>query len=284
MIDFHTHIFPPAIKNRREAWLKKDISFSSIYSSPRAVIATAADLVQSMAGSGIGSSVALGYGWQDPDLCREHNDYLIDAHRKYGEKVLPFCTVQPLQGDASYYEIERCAGAGLAGIGELRPDMQGLMEKDISCWKPVMEAARKWDLTVLVHSSEPVGHEYTGKGSVSLKYLYRLIQAYSDVKIVLAHWGGGMVFYSLMPEVAEALANTFFDTAATSFLYSREIFSLGLKLVGKDKIVFGSDYPLIAQSRAVKYLDSLKLPPGGLEALTHSNAARLLKTKLMQTQ
>ncbi len=277
MIDFHTHIFSPDVSSHRERWISRDLCFSELYSNPKAVIATAEDLVHSMDEAGVDSSVALGIGWKNPELCREHNDYMIETHDKLGGRITSFCTVQPADGDASYYEIERCVKAGIAGIGELRPDMQGIMEKDITYWKPVMEAARKWDLPVVIHSSEPVGHSYTGKGQVSLPYLYLLISTFNDVKIVLAHWGGGLVFYSLMPEVAKALANTFFDTAATNFLYGTQIFAAAIKLAGKEKIIFGSDYPLISHARAVKYLNSLNLPVEELEAITTRNAAALLK-------
>lgn len=282
MIDFHTHIFPEEARSQRDQWIKKDPCFLQLYSNPKAVIATAGELVQSMDEAGINSSVALGIGWKSQDLCYEHNNYIIESCHKYRGKIISFCSVQPLDGDASYYEIERCVKEGIAGIGELRPDIQGLVAKDISCWKPVMEAARKWDLPVLIHSSEPVGHSYTGKGEVSLQYLYRLICVFSDVKIVLAHWGGGLIFYTLMPEVAQAISNTCFDTAATNFLYSPEIFAAAFKLTGKEKILFGSDYPLISHSTAVNYLHSLKLKNDELEAIISSNAARLLKLKLSQ--
>lgn len=278
MIDFHTHIFPPEVKDHREHWIRKDPCFSKLYLNPKAVIAAADDLVQSMDEAGIDSSVALGIGWKNRDLCLGHNDYMIESHHKYGKKIIPFCSVQPMEGDSSYYEIERCVKAGIAGIGELRPDLQGLLDKDISVWNPVMEAARKWDLPVLIHSSEPVGHSYAGKGEVSLQYLYRLLCAFADIKIVLAHWGGGMIFYSLMPEMTKTLMNTYFDTAATSFLYRPEIFTTAFKLAGKEKVLFGSDYPLISHSRAIKYLYSLNLQSDELEAITEDNASALLSS------
>jgi len=44
------------------------------------------------------------------------------------------------------------------------------------------------------------------------------------LKIVCAHWGGGLPFYALMPEVGKSFTNVFFDTAATVFLYQPQIF------------------------------------------------------------
>ena len=39
--------------------------------------------------------------------------------------------------------------------------------------------------------------------------------------IIAAHWGGGLPFYALMPEVRDALQNVWFDTAAGHLLYDR---------------------------------------------------------------
>ena len=72
---------------------------------------------------------------------------------------------------------------------------------------------------------------------------------YPNVKIVCAHWGGGLPFYALMPEVRDALENVWFDTAASPFLYSPEVFSSVAALVGTEKILPGSDFPLIRFGR-----------------------------------
>ncbi len=40
----------------------------------------------------------------------------------------------------------------------------------------------------------------------------------------MSNWVGGLSFHALMPEVAEAPANTYFDMAATRFRYSSAVF------------------------------------------------------------
>ena len=80
-----------------------------------------------------------------------------------------------------------------------------------------------------------------------------------------------------MPEVAQALSNVYFDTAATSFLYRDQVFQHVAEFVGGEKILFGSDYPLIAQSRALARIDSLDLPPQLKAQILGDNAQRLLE-------
>ena len=106
-----------------------------------------------------------------------------------------------------------------------------------------------------IHASEPVGHQYFGKGNITPELIYPFIQSFPDLKLVCAHWGGGLPFYALMPEVAQAFNNTFFDTAATPFLYRPQIFKQVADIVGSEKILFGSDYPLLSPKRIMDQLE-----------------------------
>ena len=249
--DFHTHIFPPDLRARRERRLEKDATFADMFADPAARMASAEDLVAAMDEDGVRRSVAMGMGWTDAGLARESNDYIIEAARRRPDRIIPFCSVNPAWGgNAAASEIDRCARLGARGIGELHPDTQGFdLADDV---RPMLEAANEWRLAITVHSSEPVGHLYPGKGDTTPRELMKLIEAareYPNVKIICAHWGGGLPFYALMPEVREALANVWFDTAATPFLYSRRVFRVAAALVGKGKILPASDFPLIRFAR-----------------------------------
>ena len=250
--DYHVHLFPPDLRARRERWLARDATFADMFADPAARMASAEDLLRAMDEDGVRRAAAMGMGWTDPALARESNDYIIETVRRCPERVIGFCSVNPAWGDAAASEIDRCARLGLRGIGELHPDTQRFDFADDAAIRPVLEAADAHGMAITTHSSEPVGHRYPGKGSVSPRELMRLIEAaraYPNVKIICAHWGGGLPFYALMPEVAEALANVWFDTAATPFLYSHRIFSAAAALVGADKILPASDFPLMRFSR-----------------------------------
>ncbi|MBT9149500.1 MAG: hypothetical protein DDT28_00930 [Dehalococcoidia bacterium] len=275
IVDFHTHIVPPEIKERREDLVGQDPCFQALYSAPEVDLATAEDLIASMDRDAIDVSVALSIGWSSLELCRRTNDYIIESISKYPDRLIGFCSIQPKSKEA-VSEIERSARGGIRGIGEMMPHMQGFDLGDKALMSPVVEAAQEHNMIVLTHSSEPVGHIYPGKGNVLPGMLYQFIANFPDLHIVCAHWGGGLPFYALMPEVAEALQNVFFDTAASPFLYRYEIFSRVAELVGEDKILFGSDYPLITQSRIVESLRSLSMPQESKDNILGENARRLL--------
>ncbi len=276
IVDAHTHIFPSSVRDERDRYLERDATFRELYSSPKAQIATAEELLVSMDEAGIDVSVACGFAWSDGELCREHNAHLLDAAARSGGRIVPFCTVRP-SGDTFRDDVRGWAALGAHGLGELRPLNQGYGlvdsdEADLLAW-----AADAYDLPLMFHASEPVGHPYAGKAGLPVEQLYRFIADFPGVTVIAAHWGGGLPFYALMPEVREALAQTYFDTAATGLLYTPDIYATVSRLVGPDRILFGSDYPLVSQERTLREVRDAPIGEDARRLVLGENARRLLR-------
>ena len=276
IIDFHTHVFPPQIKKNRKKYIDSDPCFAILYSDPKAKLATADELIASMDKDGVDISVIVNYGWITHEMCVETNDYILESIARYPKRLIGFCAVQPNSYEAAIDEIERCVQGGIKGVGELRPDIQLFDLTDKEVMEPVIEVMKKHKLILLTHASEPVGHIYPGKGAITPDMLYPFITSFPDLTIVCAHWGGGLPFYALMPEVKQAMNNVFFDTAASPYLYNPQVYEQVIQLVGADKILFGSDYPLLAQGRYLKEIDSLDLAEETKSLILSGNAQRLL--------
>jgi uncharacterized protein len=279
IIDFHTHIVPPGIKQNREEYARRDKGFASIYSDPKTKLVTTEELITAMDKDEVDISVALNYAWATQSLCTETNNYILEAVARYPQRLIGFCSFSPTEGESAIKELERCIQSGSRGIGELRLDTQFPQEHWAENIKPLAELIIKNDLILLIHSSEPLGHKYPGKGKVTPDLLYALAITFPDMKIVCAHWGGGLPFYTLMPEVKTALKNVYFDTAASPFLYTSEIYGQVVQLVGAGKILFGSDYPLISQRRFLKEINGLALPVEIKKSILGGNAQKLLGIK-----
>ena len=276
VVDAHTHIFPPAFRERREEVLRRDATFGELYASPKATLATAEDLVAAMDGAGVDVAVAVGIGWQDREVAREANDYLMEAAARYPGRLVGFCGVNPAWGDDALVEVERCARGGLRGVGEIHADTQGFRMDDATLLAPMMELAEGLGLPVLVHSSEPVGHLYQGKGRTTPDVLLRFIEAFPRNTVICGHWGGGLPFYALMPEVKDALARTYFDSAASPFLYDGRVFALAAEVLGPERLLFATDYPLLRPERVLAQARESGLDPEAQAMLLGGNAARLL--------
>jgi len=279
IIDFHTHVFSPQTTDNRDKYIDNDPCFAILYANKDARLATADELIASMDEAGIDISVITNIGWATHQTCVETNDYILESIARYPDRLVGFATVQPQSGEAAIAEVERCAKGGIKGIGEIRPDTQLFDLMDEVIMAPFIKVIRQHNLILLTHASEPVGHIYPGKGNITPEVLYPFITRFPDLTIVLAHWGGGLPFYALMPEVKKALENVYFDTAASPFLYQPQIYNHVIQLVGADKILFGSDYPLLAPSRLINEVRSLDLPEETTELILSGNARRLLGIK-----
>jgi predicted TIM-barrel fold metal-dependent hydrolase len=265
------------MKEDRDSYSGRDPCFDILYTNSQAKMATADELVSNMDREGIDISVVLNIGWASHELCRETNDYIMEAVARHPQRLVGFCAVQPLAGKEALVELERCINGNIRGIGELRSDTQGFDLTDRDIMSDLAQMAIDTELGFLTHCSEPLGHIYPGKGEITPDILYQFIQNFPDLKVVCAHWGGGLFFYVLMPEVSAALSNVYFDTAATPFLYRDIIFEHAAAILGADKILFGSDYPLIAQNRIIKSVHSLNLTEEEKKAILGGNAHRILR-------
>ena len=276
IVDSHTHILPDAFRDQRDRWLRADRTFGALFDDTAALTVSAGELISEMDGAGVDVSVALGYGWTDPDAARISNDYMLAAAADHPNRVVPFCSVDPGWGDAAVAEVERCLSLGARGIGELHADTQDWSPENPDGLRRLMALAEEAAVPVVVHASEPVGHRYPGKGEITPERLLALAAAFPGVTFVFAHFGGGLPFYALMPEVAGALSNTYFDTAAAPFLYRPDVYAVSVAAAGSDRILFGSDFPLIRQGRALQEARETRLTDAELARVLGGNAAELM--------
>jgi uncharacterized protein len=276
IIDFHTHLFPPQFSRQRDILVHEDAAFQAVYSSPGARLATAEDLIQAMDENGVHRSVVFGFPWEKEDLYARHNNYILESVHRYPDRLTGFCAFSPLTSGGAR-ETERCLDQGLSGVGELAVYGSGITQEVVQALSDVMILCAQKDVPFLLHANEPVGHAYPGKTPNTLKQIYDFVTTYPANRIVLAHWGGGLLFYGLMKrEVQEALRNVWFDTAASPFLYVPDIYRIAGEIIGFEKILFGSDYPLIPPARYFKEMASASLSPHQISQIQGENAARLL--------
>jgi uncharacterized protein len=84
-----------------------------------------------------------------------------------------------------------------------------------------------------------------------------------------------MPFYELMPEVGRATRNVVYDSAATTYLYGFAIFEAVIGLVGAERVMFASDYPVLRQDRLRRRVDQLDLSAEARALIMGRNAMRV---------
>jgi len=272
-IDFHVHVTPPEIIARRQSYTDREPYFALLSKNPHNMYAEAEEVVSMLDDSGFDMAVVFGFGFKDPGLCRLVNDYVIEKVRAFPERLVGFMSVSP-GGKGVEKEIARCYDAGLKGVGEIFPTGQGFAIDDRSETRALVGACVERNIPLILHAGEPVGHRYIGKTDANLRKIECFIEDSQGLHIVLAHWGGGFLFYEAMPEVREKCRNVYYDTAATPFLYDKSIYRAALALGLGGKIIFGSDFPLLPPSRYLPPLETLPLPER--DRILGGNAERLL--------
>ncbi len=224
---------------------------------------------------GVDRAVCFSWPFADPATCAEANDYVAAAVRRHPDRLVGFGVVQPLDGGAAA-EVARCARLGLSGIGEMNADAQGWELLDDAV-QPVVRACVDADLPWNLHCSEPVGHSYPGKGSSTPDRVMAFAQRHPDLRLICAHLGGGLPLYAHVPEVRQVCERLYFDTAAQPFVYEASVYRALVDAVGAERILLGSDHPLLDVPRYLGALDDAGLDERERALITGGNAALLLR-------
>lgn len=254
IIDVHTHLFPPDVIKNQEKYCRLDSCFG-VLADPKCTIqryATAEETIALADEAGIKKVIMQGWYWRDHGLCEYHNDYMYDVIRKYPYRFEAFASINPRVGWPAIWEMEKCYQRGFIGIGEMGPGGQGwdLNDKD---FLHLMEAAVKCNMLVNIHAGEPVGRIYAGKDPTPFEGFYDLAKKFPELKLILAHWGGGLPYYEMWHGVKETMKNVYYDTAGNPLLYKTRVFECVAKIVGTKKILYGSDFPLLLYPRKEKH-------------------------------
>jgi len=274
IVDIHTHIFSRDFIARRESLAARDAGFAELYANPRAKMATAEDLLESMDTAGVDVSVACGFWWADPAIAKEHAAYLAEAAHASEGRIVAFVPSVDVAtrahrgmlptGETAIFASDPGV---VAGIGEVRvADPAGF---------PASE------LPVLAHCTEEAGHSYPGKsGGLTPGALWAVLESQPEARVIAAHWGGGLPWLALMPELRAIIdaGRLLVDTAASAYLYDPRAFRAGIELMGAQAVAWGSDFPLRSQSTdlAEARVALSGVPEATRDLVLGGNAARFL--------
>ncbi len=290
IIDAHIYLYPPSVFNEPRAWAKKwgePHWADCVDPEGKKSLQGWADidqLLRDMDSAGIDKVVLLGWYWQNEETCEEQNRWYSEWIKKYPDRLIGFANVHPAAGKQALDEIRKCVEQGLVGLGEFHPQAQGFDLRDPD-WLKVVELSIELKLPINIHVTEPVGHAYTGRVETPLADYTWLAKKYPDAKFILAHWGGLLPFYELNPRIREVMKNVYYDCAASALLYDLSIYRAVVDIVGPEKVVWATDYPLLIYpnkdrhpsfQRALDEIRTSGLRDEELELILGGNILRLL--------
>lgn len=253
VIDCHVHLYPPEINQAPARWAAEQgeplwgTLCARVRKSGRAVqgFPTVDGLLRAMDQAGVERAILQGWYWQNHDTAVAQNRFLAGCIHAHPDRLSACATFHPAAGEAAVgSELAWVRDHGFCGLGELSPHSQGFSIDD-PVWRTALEAAAKWRMPVLLHVTEPAGKGYPGRVLTPLEDFVRLAEEFPQTRFVLAHWAARLPLHPELGPRVRTLRNVFYDTAASPLLYDFSVFREVLAAVGQDRVLFGSDYPLI---------------------------------------
>jgi uncharacterized protein len=208
------------------------------------------------------------------------NEEIADAAAGHSDVLLPFASIDPAKGKAGARRLRRLAGQhGVRGL-KFHPSIQGFAPNDGSAY-PLLEVAQELGLPALFHTGQTgIGANMRGGGGVRLSLsnpmlLDDVAVAFPDLTIIMAH--------PSFPWQDEALAvathkpNVYIDLSGWSPKYFPPQLVRYANSLLQDKVLFGSDYPLITPDRWLADFGKLDIKPQVRPKILKDNAVRVLK-------
>ena len=206
------------------------------------------------------------------------NEELLEVAAANPDVLIPFASVDPHKGKLGVIEARRMIAAGVHGF-KFHPNTQAFWPNDRSFY-PLYEVIAEAGLIALFHSGQTgIGAGMPGGGGVRLKYsnpmsVDDVAADFPELKIILAH--------PSFPWQEEALAvathkpNVYIDLSGWSPKYFPDILVRYTNTLLRDKMLFGSDFPLLTPDRWLRDFAELPIRDEVRPLVLKENAARLL--------
>jgi predicted TIM-barrel fold metal-dependent hydrolase len=246
-MDVHTHVMSPDL--------------ASLMVGPGTPPSTADDLINRLDEAKVRQAVVLSLAYlqvlPDDAAARAENDYTAAEVRKYPDRLIGFCGVNPLRASA-LAEIDRCADdLGMRGIKIHLPgsgvDLK--LPEQVAALSAVFDRAGDRDLPVLMHSGSPIGLPLD---SDALANLGSVIATHPEVRLVLAHCTNDAdrsemeIWLAALDQGLFNNENLFVDTSSCLNFYKdapkaqKELMVWRIRKWGIERVFFASDYLMVA--------------------------------------
>lgn len=243
--DVHVHCYPAEVIANPVGWADAhhERHWGSLVTQGPQGWADPDELVRAMDRDGIAKVLLQAWYWENPETARRQNEWHAQWLQRYPDRFMACAAIHPAM-ENPLEELESAVKWGACAVGECLPAVQGPEGWSHPAWEHIIRWTTHAGWPLCIHLTEPVGHAYPGRIETPLHEIVELFEKHPGQKWICAHWGGGLPFYSLNRRVRNALKHVWFDTAASPLLYHPSVWNIVHDLIGPEKILFGSDFPL----------------------------------------
>jgi uncharacterized protein len=207
------------------------------------------------------------------------NEEIAELAYKNADVAIPFASINPHRGAEGVAMAKRLIRDYKVRGFKFHPSVQEFYPNDRMAY-PLYEAIAEAKLPALFHTGQTgVGAQTPGGGGIRLKYSHPMLlddvaADFPDMPIILAH--PSFPWQEEALSVATHKPQVYIDLSGWSPKYFPPILVQYANTLLKDKILFGSDYPVIDPVRWVAEFEKLPIKPEVRPLIMKLNAARLL--------
>jgi hypothetical protein len=207
------------------------------------------------------------------------NEEIAELAYQNADVAIPFASINPHRGADGVQMARRLIKDYKVRGFKFHPSVQEFYPNDRMAY-PLYEAIAEARLPALFHTGQTgVGAQTPGGGGIRLKYsnpmlLDDVAADFPDMPIILAH--PSFPWQEEALSVATHKPQVYIDLSGWSPKYFPPILVQYANTLLKDKILFGSDYPVIDPERWMAEFAKLPIKPEVRPLILKQNAARLL--------
>ncbi len=266
IVDFHTHIFPDKIAEKTVAYLADKINFQPYYLGNKDGLTK----MQERAGVDLAVSLPVVTNPKQFDSVNEFAHNVNVEMQGVSPRILSFAGIHPACENIPE-KMAFIKQKGFLGV-KIHPDYQDAFIDD-ERYELIMNCANAHDLIVVTHAGVDGGFPDSPVRCTPDRVV-KLIERTSPKKLVLAHFGGNLMWEEVLDKIAGR--NVWLDTAFTLDYIDERLFKRIIEKHGEDKILFATDAPWRDMTPYVQKLKSFDLGTKLEEKIFFRNALKLL--------
>ena len=208
------------------------------------------------------------------------NEEIAELAHENSDVAIPFASISPHRGAEGVAAARRLIRDYKVRGFKFHPSVQEFFPNDRLAY-PLYEVIAEAKLPALFHTGQTgVGAKTRGGGGIRLKYsnplyLDDVAADFPDMPIILAH--PSFPWQEEALSVATHKPQVYIDLSGWSPKYFPPILVQYANTLLKDRVLFGSDYPVIAPEKWVEEFEKLPIKPEVRALIMKENAARLLQ-------
>ena len=166
---------------------------------------------------------------QNAEKLQMCNERVLAVHKSNSSAFYPGVNVSPLLPDESCAAMEKFHRLGFRWVGELAWYVMGYEKYSLPGMEPICDLAGTLGMVINIHPS-------------TLEDMDELLGKFPEVTFVIAHPEGA---WSVMEtyELAHKHSNMYIDLSGSG-LFRMGMLRKGIDMLGKERILFGTDYPI----------------------------------------